>query len=168
MPKIVVILPGTSDTTHELTEETVTVGRLTDNSVCIDDASVSSHHAKLTLRNGDYVLTDLHSTNGTRVNGQPVTEQTVRDGDVLQFGQVEVRYHSDNPSRQQPLPTSQKESAPVGHESHRPNDFSNASPFKSKGKKKNGSGMAVMALAGVAILAFVGAVATIFSIAAPQ
>ena len=56
MPKLLVTLPDGSEVTHELTEDLVTVGRVSDNTIQIEDASVSSHHAELTLRGVDYVL----------------------------------------------------------------------------------------------------------------
>ena len=67
MPKLQVSLPDGTETTHELGENEISVGRVEDNMLQIEDGSVSSRHAILTLRGDDYVLTDIGSTNGTRV-----------------------------------------------------------------------------------------------------
>ena len=47
MAKLSVSLPDGTDMTHELTEDVVTVGRVSDNVIYINDASVSSHHAEI-------------------------------------------------------------------------------------------------------------------------
>lgn len=68
---------------------TVTIGRVSDNSIVIDDPQVSRHHASLTFENGQWMLRDLGSTNGTTLNGKPVTApMVVRDGDVIGLGEM--------------------------------------------------------------------------------
>ena len=47
MPQLQIFLSEDNHVTHDLNEEKVTVGRLADNTLQIDDASVSSHHAEL-------------------------------------------------------------------------------------------------------------------------
>ncbi|MGQ9500457.1 MAG: NBR1-Ig-like domain-containing protein [Anaerolineae bacterium] len=70
---------------------TVTIGRVSDNSVVIDDPQVSRHHASITFEGGQWVLRDLGSTNGTTLNGQPVTAPVViHEGDVIGLGEVMV------------------------------------------------------------------------------
>lgn len=64
----------------------LTLGRATDNDLVIRDARVSRHHARLQVRQGRLVLTDLHSTNGTRVNGVRVGEVALGEGDRIQIG----------------------------------------------------------------------------------
>lgn len=64
----------------------VTIGRLPDNIVVIDNPTVSSHHARL-FRDGDrFVIEDLASTNGTYVNERLVARHTLQDGDVVLVG----------------------------------------------------------------------------------
>jgi len=66
--------------------ETLTIGRLADNTIAIENPSVSSHHACV-FRDGDhYVLEDLQSTNGTLVNNRRVSRYRLRDGDILHVG----------------------------------------------------------------------------------
>lgn len=65
------------------------VGRASDNTIAIDDATVSAHHARLSHRSGQWILEDLGSRNGTRVNGIGVEGMLVISyGDDLQLGEV--------------------------------------------------------------------------------
>lgn len=170
MPKLIVSFPEGSPTTHELTEENITVGRIAENDLQIEDISVSSRHAILTLVHGDYVLRDTGSTNGTRLNGQelePETDHRLQDGDVVLFGKVETSYQSTTPAEARPLPAEQDAAVVTAAESVRPADFSNASPFQTKTKKKDPAGKAILALSIVAIVAFVASVAAVFSVRSP-
>ena len=64
----------------------VTIGRLSDNVVVIDNPAVSGHHARV-FRDGDrYVLEDLASTNGTFVNEKPTSRHTLEHGDAILVG----------------------------------------------------------------------------------
>jgi pSer/pThr/pTyr-binding forkhead associated (FHA) protein len=168
MPKIIVSLPDGTNVTHELTEDVVTVGRVSDNVIQIDDASVSSHHAEITFTDKHYVLKDLGSTNGTRVNNKLFTEGTLHDGDHVRFGSIESRYNSENPDDARPLPEQEEVSAAVAESSSRPEDFSNASPFKTKSKKKDPIATSILVFSGVAVLVFIGAVVLIFQLQPPQ
>jgi pSer/pThr/pTyr-binding forkhead associated (FHA) protein len=167
MPKLLVTLPDGSTATHELTEDVVTIGRLSDNVIQIDDVSVSSHHAEITFGGGHHTLTDLNSTNGTRVNDHRFTEGVIHDGDRLRFGKVDVRYTSENPEDARPLPAHEALAASVAASSARPQDFTNASPFKSKSRKKDPIANAILAFAGVAVVAFLVAVVLILQLQAP-
>lgn len=70
----------------------LTIGRRDGNNVVIPDQRVSGQHARLEVRDGALYVTDLGSSNGTRVNGQPVTgSQPIRAGDVVQIGETEFR-----------------------------------------------------------------------------
>lgn len=72
---------------HPLSD-VITIGRLDDNSMIIDDDSfISSHHARLEVRPDGVWLVDLKSTNGSFVNGQRVShEKSLRKGDRIQVG----------------------------------------------------------------------------------
>jgi pSer/pThr/pTyr-binding forkhead associated (FHA) protein len=168
---LVVSLPDGSEVTHELTDDVVTVGRVSDNTVQIDDASVSSHHAELTLRGTDYVLKDLGSTNGTRLNGQqvpPEEEHQLQAGDQIRFGHIMTSYSPESSSEPQPMPVEAEQPVAIpAASSSKPADFSNASPFQTKKKKKDPAGAAMMGLAALAILVFFAAVAMIFQMSSP-
>jgi len=89
-----------------LTQPAVSIGRSLDNDVIIDDPRVSRHHAQLRHRYGHYVLYDLDSSGGTRINGYPVEECVLHSGDVISFAGVEVVYGEDPPT---PIPLPEEE-----------------------------------------------------------
>lgn len=68
-----------------------TVGRALDNDLVIDGGDVSRHHARLELAAGQLRVVDLGSTNGTRLNGRPITAAAARPGDDLTFGAITLR-----------------------------------------------------------------------------
>lgn len=59
-----------------LTGDTITIGRSSDSSLVIKDDYTSTHHARLEIRGGTWVLRDLDSTNGTLLGGVKVTSPT--------------------------------------------------------------------------------------------
>lgn len=76
----------------ELEHGTLTVGRAADNDVQLDDAAVSSHHAKIvTFFNVSYIE-DLDSTNGTIVNGKKIKKYTLHTGDILILGKHQLLF----------------------------------------------------------------------------
>jgi pSer/pThr/pTyr-binding forkhead associated (FHA) protein len=76
----------------------VVIGRMNTCDISIQDKSVSREHARLSRLGSGYLLEDLHSTNGTLVNGNRITEATViQPGDLLTFGTVEFRLESEGP-----------------------------------------------------------------------
>jgi len=101
MPRLVVLSEGLTGRSHELKAEKTTVGRVEDNTFQIPDPSVSSHHCQVILRGNDVVIRDLNSTNGTFINGQQITEATLKPSQILRLGQVEVRMEGDQTSSAQ-------------------------------------------------------------------
>ena len=91
MAKLVVSTQGLTDRSCELKTELVTVGRVEDNIFQIAEASVSSHHCEILLRGTDVIIKDLDSTNGTFINGEKITEGTLKPGQTLRLGNVELR-----------------------------------------------------------------------------
>ncbi len=168
MPRLIVKLPDGTDSNHDLTEELVTIGRVSDNVIQIDDVSVSSHHAEITYAGGQHVLKDLESTNGTRVNDHAFTEGPIHDGDRIRFGKIDALYASEDPEHARPLPEQQAVAAAVGESSARPEDFANASPFKTKTKKKDPIGTGILVFTGASVVALIGAVYFIYQLQPPQ
>lgn len=64
----------------------VTIGREEGNTLRLNDERVSRFHAKVQIDKEDYILTDLESTNGTRVNGAVVQIRRLRFGDRIALG----------------------------------------------------------------------------------
>ena len=72
----------------------VTIGREEENSLRLNDERVSRFHVKLQEDGGNVLLTDLDSTNGTRVNGRPVSMRVLRPGDQIAVGRCVLTYGS--------------------------------------------------------------------------
>jgi len=64
----------------------VSIGREDDNTIQLNDDRISRFHAKLQDHSGRVILTDLDSTNGTRVNGHPIQMRVLQEGDVIAVG----------------------------------------------------------------------------------
>ncbi|MBN9386593.1 MAG: DUF3662 domain-containing protein [Chloroflexi bacterium] len=71
----------------------VTVGRGLDNDVIYsEETRVSRHHCRIEFKYGQFLLFDLNSTNGTLVNGRPVTQIVLTPGDRISLGGFEVLF----------------------------------------------------------------------------
>jgi hypothetical protein len=88
-----------------------TIGRTRDCDLCLTDLSVSRMHALLIRREDGWVLSDLGSHNGTRLNGWLVREAVrVRAGDRVEFGSMAFIIQDDQPAA--PEPAGQQEDGP--------------------------------------------------------
>jgi hypothetical protein len=76
----------------------VKIGRRLENNLVIDDPRISRNHALLRANNGKYMLCDLNSTGGTYVNGQRITQQPLRPGDVISLAGVSIIYGEESGS----------------------------------------------------------------------
>lgn len=92
MPRLVLLSEGFTGRSFELKTEKSTVGRHEDNTCQIPAASVSGHHAELTIKGNDLHVKDLGSTNGTFMNGEAVQETVVQPGQIIRFGMIEARF----------------------------------------------------------------------------
>jgi len=75
----------------------ITIGREEGNTIQLNDERISRYHLKLQHDKDKLVLTDLESTNGTKVNGEDIQVRIVRDGDMIALGRslLLVGSHSD-------------------------------------------------------------------------
>lgn len=99
MPKLIVLTEGIEPTSFELTKDASSVGRVDENDITLPHQSVSGSHAELVLRGEDVHVRDLGSTNGTYINGNKVAESPLRPGEVITFGEVELKI--DGPRKAQ-------------------------------------------------------------------
>jgi len=77
----------------------VNIGRADYNDLVVADESVSSQHAKLTRREGLWILSDLGSTNGTMVDGERIEEDTpLAPGCFVRFGDVQLVFEPTDDS----------------------------------------------------------------------
>jgi pSer/pThr/pTyr-binding forkhead associated (FHA) protein len=114
MAKLVILNQGMIGRSFELNVERTTVGRVEDNTFQIADPSVSSHHAEIVLKGADLLIRDIGSTNGSFINGEKITEAVLQPGQILRFGQVELKIDDGQPVvASAPAPASAAAPAPV-------------------------------------------------------
>lgn len=78
----------------ELNADFLTIGRLPDCDITIEDPNVSRKHAEIRPAGDSFVVVDLGSTNGTRVNGVRVDQRELQDGDELSFGSIRIVFEA--------------------------------------------------------------------------
>ena len=74
--------------------EPIVIGRLPECTVVLHDQNVSRRHAEIRRTAGHVVVADLGSTNGTKVNGSPVKERVLEDGDDITVGSTTLRFEA--------------------------------------------------------------------------
>jgi Protein of unknown function (DUF3662)/FHA domain len=77
-----------------LTQPEVTIGRLPECDIVVDDAGASRQHARIRRTDGGFVLVDLGSTNGTLVNDAPIQEHVLEHGDRITIGETVLEFRS--------------------------------------------------------------------------
>jgi len=70
------------------------IGRTTDSDLVVNDTNVSRRHVELRHAPEGFVLRDLKSTNGTKVNGARVTERLLADGDEISVGNTSMWFEA--------------------------------------------------------------------------
>ena len=92
--KLCVISSNFAGKEFELTRPQMIIGRTNENDIEINHRSISRNHAKVTRdpESSRYTISDLHSSNGVRVNGQDYTKVELRKGDVVDLGHVRLRF----------------------------------------------------------------------------
>ena len=89
------VASGGGTRTVALGAEPVTIGRLPECEVVVDDPSASRRHARVERTPDGFVLEDLGSTNGTLLNDEPVRRAVLEDGDVVAIGAARIRFRED-------------------------------------------------------------------------
>jgi hypothetical protein len=79
---------------HVLDRPSMTIGRLPECDVVVDDAGASRQHAEVRRTDAGFTLADLGSTNGTLVNGTPIREHLLEDGDRITIGETVLEFRS--------------------------------------------------------------------------
>lgn len=94
-----------------LNQPLMTIGRRIDNDIVIDLPSISRRHAQIRWRYGRFVIYDLGSRGGTKVNGTPVSESVLHNGDVISLSEVALIYGEGmaEDERERPRPSSASE-----------------------------------------------------------
>ncbi len=127
-PRLVVRLKGRPLKTYPFAGTEMTIGRLPENDVVIDNLSVSRRHATIVDSRDGYTLRDLGSKNGTQLNGAPAAEARLHDGDVIRVGKYEVVFQIPTLEAERPesldqtvvVPRFRRDAAPRRPEPERP------------------------------------------------
>ena len=69
-----------------LHKQTISIGRAPNNDIIIDNPAVSQLHANISFVNGQFIIEDQKSLNGTFVNGKNITKYVLKDGDSIKIG----------------------------------------------------------------------------------
>ncbi len=95
MPKVIVSIDGVVIKEVQLTKDRTTLGRRPYNDIVIDNLAVSGEHAVIQIADGEAVLEDLNSTNGTYINGKAIKKQPLQNNDSIEIGKYKIRFQSD-------------------------------------------------------------------------
>jgi hypothetical protein len=161
--RLTVYFPEDSPTTHEFVEHKLTVGRLGENDICLDEGSVSGHHARIVETPNGVILEDLGSTNGTFLNGEQVQGSLpVGEGDEIYFGNVRSVFMEaavqENPA---PIPVSVTASAEPGGP---PSNFRSLSPLPAVAEGRDVFGLLAWTATALAVLAALYAVFVVLTL----
>ena len=152
------------EVSYDLTAPHLTLGRAEDNSIVVEDESISGNHAELIMNDsGDYEVTDLGSTNGVKVSGERIDAPTVLEhGSSIMFGHVQASFLTELATEPTPIPDEQAVPGGVGPATTAltPGDFKNA--FKKKSKPKDPSGQIVLSFGILALIVVVLAIGCTF------
>ncbi|HAJ06105.1 MAG TPA: hypothetical protein DCL76_06080, partial [Chloroflexi bacterium] len=81
---------------HFIENSLITIGRHLDNDIIIESTKVSRHHAQIRLKLDEWVLYDTNSTLGTIINNQPIKEQVLENGDVIEIANNKLIFVDPN------------------------------------------------------------------------
>jgi len=162
MPKLII-----SGTPHELVDEAITIGRGPDNTIVVNDPSISTHHAQLLLEGDTYRVKDLDSTNGTRVNGKPVTETVLRFDDRIRFGAAEARYESSEVGGSKPLPKPEEIKAHFAGAGAALSPLSSVSPLRRQEQRNDPVRTGIFVGLGIVLLVFLASIIAVLMMHAP-
>jgi hypothetical protein len=92
MAKLLLKFENTVQKEVPLLDGTISIGRLPDNNIQIDNPAVSSRHCRVLFEGENYYVEDNNSTNGTFLNKQRITRSQLKHGDELTIGKHTVRF----------------------------------------------------------------------------
>jgi len=90
--EIVLLEDGKPSKAFPLAKDRVIIGRLDESDIVLDDPGASRRHAEVRRQDGDFVIADLGSTNGTMVNESTVGERTLEEGDRITIGRTVLEF----------------------------------------------------------------------------
>jgi pSer/pThr/pTyr-binding forkhead associated (FHA) protein len=91
----VLISPGTVPSKgkdHRVSKERISIGKQENSDIVIKRDFISRSHALLLYENHQFILSDLHSTNHTYVNGEIISKKVLKDNDIIKFGDAVYKF----------------------------------------------------------------------------
>jgi len=81
----------------------ISIGRTNDNDIVLENRGVSRKHAMIEFNNNAAVIMDNESLNGTFVNNRKISEEILRDDDVITIGKYSLVYHTESNAVDDPM-----------------------------------------------------------------
>jgi hypothetical protein len=95
-PATLVLMSGQHEVkAYPLTGTQVSIGRSERSDIALADPGVSRSHARIVREGDDFIVEDLHSTNGTEVNGQPVQRRRLADRDTIKLANSTLQFRRE-------------------------------------------------------------------------
>ena len=127
MAKLIVNPTSSARREIPLARALLSIGRDPSNDVVLPDAMVSRRHAVIEYRGSQYFIRDCNSSNGSLVNGDRVSEKSLRDGDLVAIGTARLLFREvveaeDGAGKVVQHPSSPRLTCPACHADHRKGD----------------------------------------------
>jgi hypothetical protein len=100
--KLILTLDGAIIREYPIDKESISIGRKHGNDIQINDMTVSGRHALINTISGETFVEDLGSTNGTLVDGSHVNKFLLMHGDIIQIGNHQFTYFSEEKVKYEP------------------------------------------------------------------
>lgn len=95
-PRAIILSEIMRGKSFDLDNESYNIGRTEENDICIPDGTLSSNHCTLSKEGNTFRVVDHGSTNGTRINGERISDSYLRSSDILQVGGIEILFDCDD------------------------------------------------------------------------
>src|ERR1051325_423506 len=94
-PRLIALAGPSKGKAFGLSDADFSIGRDASNSLSLNDALISRHHAVIRVKESEITISDLNSRNGTFVNSVPVQERRLHPGDRIQIGESLLLFAED-------------------------------------------------------------------------
>ena len=141
--------------TFPIDRDVISIGRSKDNTISIDNPTVSGHHCSISKDGERYILRDLESTNGTRLNSRDVTESRLRPKDLVQVGSVEFIFDAEKLDAVDTHSYAETHVEVAPGPTAAPDSFDSISPFGTRRHESKGFWFLMIAVVGLLSLVVV-------------
>ena len=163
MAKLIGVTGEFKDREYPLEEGEITIGRKTDNTILLDNPTISSHHCVLTLAGSSCTLQDMDSTNGCRLNGRSVKEGEIHHKDILQLGDIEFIVDAPEITAASAARYTDADAEITTDAMAAPQDFNTISPFGAPQRERKGIWYFLLIAVGILALLALGVYAVMLA-----